>query len=184
MLGDLLSYLDFTMKDIEKSNTHIEEKYPKFLSKFALFALQMDDTLFRETFIVQILIFTQAITDPVGNEHKNTVKLSPEDIKSVQKVQKQAKRIIVSGQKKTSSTTVSRQNDAGIGKRTFGESVEQIVSNCEPQWANWKKNACQSFEIRPNNNNNATRIKQKMQDRRNAKALQKQLINKKPILKP
>ena len=95
MLGDLLSYLEFSMKDIEKSNAHIEEKYPKFLSKFALFALQMDDTLFRETFIVQILIFTQAITDPVGNEHKNTVKLSPEDIKSVQKVQKQANRIVL-----------------------------------------------------------------------------------------
>ena len=122
MLGDLLSYLDFTMKDIEKSNAHIEEKYPKFLSKFALFALQMDDTLFRETFIVQILIFTQAITDPVGNEHKNTVKLSPEEIKSVQKVQKQANRIVL-GQKKT--TSVSRKNNEGtIGKRTFGESVQ------------------------------------------------------------
>ena len=52
MVADLLTYFASTQKSIEKSNARIVEKYPKFLSKLALFTLQMDDSIFRETFMV------------------------------------------------------------------------------------------------------------------------------------
>ena len=68
MVSDLLSYFESTQRSIEKSNARIVEKYPKFLSKLALFSLQMDDSIFRETFMVQIIIFAQAVADPVGLE--------------------------------------------------------------------------------------------------------------------
>ena len=76
ILKDLLKFFEVSQKEIEKSNSQIVEKYPKHLSKLALFSLQMDDFLFREIFSLQILIFSQSISDPVGNEHKQTVKLS------------------------------------------------------------------------------------------------------------
>ena len=66
------------------------EKYPKFLSKFALFALQMDDSLFRETFMVQILVFSQAIKDPITKEQISLIKLSKEETELATKVAKQA----------------------------------------------------------------------------------------------
>ena len=53
VVDDLLNYFESTQKSIEKqSNARIVEKYPKFLSKLALFTLQMDDSIFRETFMV------------------------------------------------------------------------------------------------------------------------------------
>ena len=52
VVADLLTYFASTQKSIEKSNARIVEKYPKFLSKLALFTLQMDDSIFRETFMV------------------------------------------------------------------------------------------------------------------------------------
>ena len=58
VVSDLLSFFESTQNSIEKSNARIVEKYPKFLSKLALFKLQMDDSMFRETFMVQIMIFT------------------------------------------------------------------------------------------------------------------------------
>ena len=68
MLNDLLAYFKSTQKGIEHANARIVEKYPKFLSKQALFSLQLDDSVFRETFVTQILIFTKAIVDPIGME--------------------------------------------------------------------------------------------------------------------
>jgi len=46
----------------------------------------MDDSVFRETFMVQVMIFTQAIADPVGMEQKNFFKLSKEETKLAEKV--------------------------------------------------------------------------------------------------
>ena len=79
----------------------------------------MDDALFKETFIVQVLIFTQAMCDPVGIEHKNTIKLTPEDTKLVQKVKNQAIKLI----SPITKTTKDKVNHAVIKKRTFGESL-------------------------------------------------------------
>jgi hypothetical protein len=41
----------------DKSNAQILERYPKYLSKFSLLNLQFNDSLFRETFYTQVLIF-------------------------------------------------------------------------------------------------------------------------------
>ena len=90
VLSDLLSHFEATQKSIERSSARIVEKYPKFLSKFALFALQMDDSLFRETFMVQILVFSQAIKDPITKEQISLIKLSKEETELATKVAKQA----------------------------------------------------------------------------------------------
>ena len=50
----------------------------------------------------------------------------------------------------TGHSSSKKQEKSVLGKRTFGESVVQIVQHCEPQWSNWKKKACPSFEVRNN----------------------------------
>lgn len=42
---------------IDKENAQILRKYPKYLTRYSLLHLQFQDYLFRETFLVQILIF-------------------------------------------------------------------------------------------------------------------------------
>lgn len=95
ILEDLLSFFEATHQSIESSNSRIVEKYPKFLSKFALFALQMDDSTFRQTIIVQILIFAQSVTDPVGVEQKSVIKLSKEEVDAANKVHSQAAKLLL-----------------------------------------------------------------------------------------
>lgn len=116
ILSCLLGYFESTQKTIERSNARIVENYPKFLSKFALFSLQMDDSLFRETFMVQILVFTQAIVDPVVTEQKNLFKLSKDETKIVNKVSNQVKKLLCPIQSGNSS-------EVTLSKRTFGESL-------------------------------------------------------------
>ena len=70
------------------------EKYPKYLSKFALFSLQMDDSLFREMFTLQILIFSHSIIDPIGLEHKNVRKLSEAEDKLIKQLQVKAAKLL------------------------------------------------------------------------------------------
>ena len=82
ILKDIMAFFEATQNGIEKANSQIAEKYPKHLSKLALFSLQMDDFLFREIFILQILIFTQSVTDPVSNEHKQKIILSSAEEKA------------------------------------------------------------------------------------------------------
>lgn len=133
VVSDLLSFFESTQKSIEKSNARIVEKYPKFLSKLALFKLQMDDSVFRETFMVQIMIFTQAIADPVGMEQKNLFKLTKEETKLAEKLSKQAANLLTdqTSQNDTKVKTNKKQADS-LGKRTFGESLTHIVQKNEP----------------------------------------------------
>lgn len=42
---------------VEHSNAQIQLKYPKYLSKFSLLNLQLNDSLFRVTFLTQMAIF-------------------------------------------------------------------------------------------------------------------------------
>ena len=57
VVSDLMSYFNQTIGKIDNQGGKIIEKYPKYLSKFSLFRLQIDDFLFRQTILVQILIF-------------------------------------------------------------------------------------------------------------------------------
>lgn len=52
----------FNSQPLLNSETHqIQLKYPKHLSKFSLLALQLNDAVFRVTFLTQIAIFIQTI---------------------------------------------------------------------------------------------------------------------------
>ena len=155
MVDDLLNYFESTQKSIEKqSNARIVEKYPKFLSKLALFTLQMDDSIFRETFMVQIIIFAQALADPVGMEQRNLFQLSKEEAALADKIRQKAKKLLT--QQSTTSEHQSPVSPPGkkhkkanmLRKRSFGESLIHIVDKNEPQWATWKKEGCLTFEVR------------------------------------
>ena len=50
----------------------------------------MDDSLFRETFMVQIIVFSQAIKDPITKEQMSLIKLNKEETDMATKVAKQA----------------------------------------------------------------------------------------------
>jgi hypothetical protein len=39
---------------VDKESAQIQSKYPKYLSQFSLFDLQMKDYIFRETFLIQV----------------------------------------------------------------------------------------------------------------------------------
>ena len=171
MVSDLLSYFESTQKSIEKSNARIVEKYPKFLSKLALFSLQMDDSIFRETFMVQIIIFAQALADPVGLEQRNLFQLSKDEAALADKVRLKAIKLLTQTDQQSSSlspTSLSKKNKKAnmLRKRTFGESLIHIVEKNEPQWASWKKEGCLSFEVRQQNE----RVCKKLQARREGKA--------------
>jgi hypothetical protein len=46
------------------------QKYPKYLTRYSLLHLQFQDYLFRETFLVQVLIFVQALLQPINQTQK------------------------------------------------------------------------------------------------------------------
>lgn len=58
MLGQFLKKFETSSHQIDKQNARIADKYPKYLSKFSLIGLQFDDYLFRQTFLLQVLVFT------------------------------------------------------------------------------------------------------------------------------
>lgn len=55
---------------IDKDNIQILKKYPKYLTRFSLLHLQFQDYLFRETFLVQILVFIDTLNNPNNNIQK------------------------------------------------------------------------------------------------------------------
>ena len=103
----------------------------------------MDDSLFREMFTLQILIFSHSIIDPIGVEHKALRKMSEEEEKLIRQLQVKAAKLLTG-----SGSTKAKHEKTVLGKRPFGESIVQVVQSCEPQWSNWKKQGCQSFEVR------------------------------------
>jgi len=89
----------------------------------------MDDCLFRETFILQVLIFAQAIEKPVSLEQKNLFKLSKQETEAADKVSELAAKLLTtSGQGQTPQPA----NSNLLGKRTFGESLVHTVQKSEP----------------------------------------------------
>ena len=83
------------------------------------------------------------------------------------KVAKQATLLLKPSQSNATSYAMKGiKKQAVLGKRSFGESVVNIVQKSEPHWANWKRETCFSFEIRKKNE----RVCQKLKDRREKKA--------------
>ena len=137
----------------------------------------MDDSLFQQTFMVQILIFAQAIMEPIGLEQKSLFKPSKDEGISASKIAKQAIKLLNNGQSLTASTGAKKF--VTMGKRTFGESLVAVVQKSEPQWAAWKEEKCKSFEIRAKNERIVSKLKARRESRMHP---QRKLLNQKAVL--
>lgn len=120
--------------------------------------------------MVQIMIFAQAIVDPVGMEQRNLFVLSKEEAVRAEKLGEMAASLLTQNDKsdrsKGSRGSRQRGSSTSLGKRSFGESLLHIVRNNEPQWASWKKDGCLSFEVR----SKSTKICNRLMQRRETKA--------------
>jgi len=57
---------------VDKSSARILDKYPKYLTKFSLLDLQFGDYLFRETFLVQVVIICRTLlANPTNKAQKD-----------------------------------------------------------------------------------------------------------------
>jgi len=65
VIRHFLTKFDHEPLQVDKEQASISVKYPKYLSKQSLFKLQLKDYLFREVFLMQILIFTQTLQQPI-----------------------------------------------------------------------------------------------------------------------
>lgn len=99
---------------VDKDNAQILRKYPKYLTRYSLLHLQFQDYLFRETFLVQVLIFTQALLTPVTAIQKKlfAAGLSDNEKKLLQLLQEKVMSMLM----QESGATSQQGNDAA-GKR-------------------------------------------------------------------
>jgi hypothetical protein len=58
--------LPHSPSDDKSATAQLLRRYPKHLTRFSLLHLQFQDYLFRETFLLQVLIFVEAILTPVN----------------------------------------------------------------------------------------------------------------------
>ena len=81
----------FNSQPLLHSETHqIQLKYPKHLSKFSLLSLQLNDAVFRCTFLTQIAIFLHTIQNPLTNpllQQIKVFKLSATETEQVKEVE-------------------------------------------------------------------------------------------------
>lgn len=68
---------------IDKDNVPILKKYPKDLTGFSLLHLQFQDYLFRETFLVQILVFIDTLNNPNNNSQKKYFGINDDERKNL-----------------------------------------------------------------------------------------------------
>ena len=54
----------------------------------------MDDSVFRETFMVQVIIFSQALVDPVGMEQRNLFQMTKDEIALTKKISQKAAKLL------------------------------------------------------------------------------------------
>ena len=155
LLKDLLGFFERSASSEDQKTAPIVAKYPKFLSKFALFSLQMDDSLFRQTVALQVLVFLQALGQPVGSEQTKFFKLDKDQRALADEVEAVALQLLSGGSAPSSKHLESHV----LRKRSFRESVVRIVKGGEPSWVTWKEQRCSSFEKRPLNQKVAQRLK-------------------------
>ena len=98
------------------------------------------------------------------------MKLSSDEVTLANTVWGQAAKILTTGSTQLDGKKARVSKSQGTGKsltkRTFGESLVNIVSKGEPAWAGWKKVQCPDFVKHPQN----SKIKDKLASRRNSKA--------------
>lgn len=62
--------LPHSPSDDKSATAQLLRRYPKHLTRFSLLHLQFQDYLFRETFLLQVLIFVEAILTPINSVQK------------------------------------------------------------------------------------------------------------------
>jgi len=66
--------------NLTKKPTKIQDHYPKYLPKYSLLKLQLQDYMFRETFVYQVLVFCDCLLNPIKDQ-VNLFKTDKEEIK-------------------------------------------------------------------------------------------------------
>jgi len=130
---------------ISNENTDSVLSYPKYLTSQDLFDLQLQDSSFRKTILVQFIIVFRSFLRPVTPSQKKYFIFS--DI--------QKKQI-----KDTLTRIRTQLNGFKIGGKGFLQGIQNIFKN-EEIWESWKETGCKSYEKVPskdliNNIKNAT----------------------------
>jgi hypothetical protein len=74
---------------VGKKPTTIHQNYPKYLCKFSLMKLQLNDYMFRETFVFQVLVFFDCLINPIKDQ-QNIFKLESNQIKVLEILKRKA----------------------------------------------------------------------------------------------
>jgi len=129
-INDVLrSFNQEPIQHMDKANAKTLRKYPKYLTHFSLLSKQFKDYLFRETFLVQSLIFVQGLLNPINQAQKRCFeKVTPVEKEGLAKLQKKIHDML-------SDDTVA------LGKRWFSISevshlplstnISALLTSCE-----------------------------------------------------
>ena len=117
-INDVLrSFNQEPIQRMDKSHAQILKKYPKYLTHFSLLNKQFKDYLFRETFLVQVLIFIQGLLNPINQGQKRCFdKVTPLEKESLAKLQRKIHDML-------SDSTVA------LGKRCFSISEVRLSTS-------------------------------------------------------
>ncbi|TNV82285.1 hypothetical protein FGO68_gene5609 [Halteria grandinella] len=132
------------LKNKDKEGAGIFRKYPKYLTRYSLLHLQFQDQLFRETFLVQILIFTQALKNPINvGQKKYFDKITELERRKLEGLEERVYSQLMDSQQATSTEVTGIL----LGKRkgATADHVKRILDN-ERFWASWKEGKCTNFE--------------------------------------
>lgn len=92
-------------------------------------SLQKDDASLKMAFYIQILIFIQALIQPILPEQKRDVKLSDTEKQKLEELE--------------SSVLSALQNDQPLSS---GHHIAKLVLESEPHWCRWKEEKAPGFE--------------------------------------
>lgn len=82
--------------------------------------------------MVQIIIFVQALVDPVGQEQRNLFHLTKEETALTEIIKQKAKKLLTLTDAPSPTNKKFKKSSVSIRKRTFGESLIHIVEKNEP----------------------------------------------------
>lgn len=128
ILTVIQGFLDrLKQESLKCESAKTQSKYPKYLSKFALLGLQLNDMTFRITFLMQILIFLQTLQHPLVSSKDQVEKFTCREEETEQLVAMQAQVVSLLEQS---------------GEATSVTTLKHVVLNSEPHWLKWKANKC------------------------------------------
>ena len=120
VIDEFLKKFQASSHQVDNQNARIVDKYPKYLSKFSLIGLQFDDFLFRQTFLFQVLVFTQTLGQPIITAQKNVLKLDKGESLRLKEVEEKTLKLI--------------QGEELVGQNSIGKSIVRTLSENESNW--------------------------------------------------